>query len=221
MLSNIALPGGYDSRVGENVSYHTELVALADSLSLPNATVRSIVTTVSVPRETDVIFLLSVPNALKQLLLKKAKLLVYTPSNEHFGIVPLEAMLAGVPVLAANTGGPTETVLEGETGWLRHPEDVDAWTDVMDRVLNKLSESERKAMREVGVARVRDNFADTQMAQRLHDIYAGIDAAGPLKRGDWAAWVGAVLAFLVTALVVSGGAAIAVLLALYLRGEKA
>ncbi|CAN8103448.1 unnamed protein product [Discula destructiva] len=210
----LVIAGGYDSRVTENVGCHNELVALADSLHLTNATVRSIVTTVDVPRDTDVIFLLSVPNALKQLLLNKAKLLVYTPSNEHFGIVPIEAMLAGVPVLAANTGGPTETVLEGTTGWLRDPEQTTEWTAVMDRVLNTLTDAERAAMREAGVRRVRDNFADTQMAQRLHDIYA--ELPNPPVRGSWASWVSCVLAFVVTALVVSGGATVAALWALYL-----
>lgn len=206
-------PGGYDSRVSENVSYHADLVALADSLHLPNATVRSIITTVAVPPSTAVIFLLSVPNALKQLLLHKAKLLVYTPSNEHFGIVPLEAMLAGVPVLAANTGGPTETVLDGTTGWLRDPADTPAWTAVMHRVLNTLPPAERAAMREAGIARVRDNFADTQMARRLHDIYAALPTR-PVRGG-------AVLAILATALVVAGGAVAAVLWALLLaRGSE-
>lgn len=210
---NALFSGGHDTRVPENVGYHNELVALADSLKLNNATVRSIVTTLNVPPETEVIFLLSVTNALKQLLLKKAKLLVYTPSNEHFGIVPIEAMLAGVPVLAANTGGPTETVLEGETGWLRDPEQVGEWTKIMDQVLNKMSAEELAEMRRVGVARVRGNFADTQMAQRLDDIYTGIGAP---VRGSWGIWFSCVIAFLATSIAVSGGAAIAILWALYL-----
>jgi alpha-1,3/alpha-1,6-mannosyltransferase len=50
--------------------------------------------------------------------------LIYTPENEHFGIVPLEAMLAGIPVLATNTGGPLETIYDGRIGWLRSPEKI-------------------------------------------------------------------------------------------------
>jgi alpha-1,3/alpha-1,6-mannosyltransferase len=52
-------------------------------------------------------------------LLQSSLAVVYTPTNEHFGIVPIEAMYAGAPVLASNTGGPLETVLDGETGFLR------------------------------------------------------------------------------------------------------
>lgn len=51
--------------------------------------------------------------------------LVYTPVNEHFGITPLEAMAAGRPVIACNTGGPCETVIHGQTGIL-----VDGTVDV-------------------------------------------------------------------------------------------
>ena len=55
-------------------------------------------------------------------LLAAAAAVVYTPANEHFGIVPLEAMAAGRPVLACNSGGPTESVLHGRTGLLAEPE---------------------------------------------------------------------------------------------------
>lgn len=161
------------------------------------------------------IFLLSVPNALKQLLLKSAKLLVYTPSNEHFGIVPLEAMLSGVPVLAANTGGPTETVVEGETGWLRDPEQIDEWTKVMDQVLNKMSKAELEAMSQNGVSRVRDNFADTQMAERLEVILNEIE--NPRRSSI----LGSLIAFLASAVIVSMGAALGYLILMYItKGSK-
>lgn len=151
-------------------------------------------TALAVPRENEVIFLLSVPDALKQSLLKSARLLVYTPTNEHFGIVPLEAMLHGVPVLAANTGGPTETVLEDETGWLRGPKDTPEWTKVMNRVLNELGDEQRAELSRKGVERVQDNFADTQMAERLDDILAGIE--NPRREGGH---FGALLVTLVSA----------------------
>ncbi|KAF7521185.1 hypothetical protein G7054_g12523 [Neopestalotiopsis clavispora] len=166
----LVVAGGYDSRVAENVGYHNELVELANSLGLSNMTAKTIVGALEVPDDIQVLFLLSVPNLLKEMLLNSTQLLVYTPANEHFGIVPLEAMLAGVPVLAADTGGPTETVLEGETGWLRSPSKADAWTEVMDRVLHKLSRDDLTKMRQTGISRVRDNFGDVQMAERIDGI---------------------------------------------------
>ncbi len=127
-------------------------------------------TALGVPDDVDVLFLLSVPNSLKDALLKSARLLIYTPSNEHFGIVPLEAMLAGTPVLAANTGGPLETVIDGVTGWLCPPDDVEAWTVVMDRVLHKMSSAQLQKMSEAGRQRVMSEFSDVRMAERLEDI---------------------------------------------------
>jgi alpha-1,3/alpha-1,6-mannosyltransferase len=160
---------------------HEELVALAESLGLKTATTKTIVTALNVPTDVDVLFLLSVPSTLKEMLLKSAKLLIYTPSNEHFGIVPLEAMLAGVPVLAANTGGPLETVVDGKTGWLCPPTEVEKWSAVMDRVLHKMSDKEVKSMGKAGIDRVKKEFSETKMAERFDEL---IDAmAGRARRG--------------------------------------
>lgn len=154
--------------MAENVDYHKELCALADSLKLKHATFKTIVTALGVSADVKVIFLLSVPNQVKSQLLASARLLIYTPRNEHFGIVPLEAMLAGVPVLAANEGGPTETVVEGQTGWLRDVADVSAWREVMELVLDgSLSRSELQQMGYRGRQRVKKLFSKEQMASSL------------------------------------------------------
>jgi len=50
--------------------------------------------------------------------LRRSIALLYTPSNEHFGIVPLEAMYLKKPVIAVDSGGPRETVVNGVTGFL-------------------------------------------------------------------------------------------------------
>ena len=78
-------------------------------------------------------------------------------------------MLAGVPVLAANTGGPLETVQDPETGWLRDVEKVEQWTDVMKRVLWEMSEEQLRQMGVNGKRRVREEFSDTKMAKRLDE----------------------------------------------------
>ena len=60
--------------------------------------------------------------------------MLYTPQNEHFGIVPLEAMAARRPVVACNTGGPTESVADGVTGFLCDPTPA-AFADAMLKLL--------------------------------------------------------------------------------------
>lgn len=60
----------------------------------------------------------AVPDSELQKLYAKAKALLYPVEDEDFGIVPVEAMAFGVPVIAHNSGGPQETVVPGSTGIL-------------------------------------------------------------------------------------------------------
>lgn len=165
--ARLVIAGGYDARVSENVQYHKELESLAQSLGLSHATGRSVPTALAIPADVDVLFLLSIPGPFKSTLLRNARLLIYTPTNEHFGIVPVEAMQHGVPVLAANTGGPLETVLDGKTGWLRDVQDVNAWTDVMRRVMDDGNAKELSIMGQNGKQRVRTEFSRSKMSERL------------------------------------------------------
>jgi len=162
--------GGYDPRMQENVAYHKELENIASELKLKHKTVKSLESPSDVSTDVAVLFLLSVPETLKQSLLDSADLLIYTPRNEHFGIVPLEAMLNGVPVLAANEGGPLETVVEGETGWLRDVMNVSSWTEVMQKVISETRSDPEglKKMGQAGRARVIDKFSQRKMALNLN-----------------------------------------------------
>lgn len=133
--SKLIISGGYDERVSENVDYLQELQEVADKLKLSHTTIfypdfrKNGTLTNSQALNSKVIFLTSISSSLKELLLSKMELLLYTPSFEHFGIVPLEAMKHGKPVLAVNTGGPLETVEHlspgindnEATGWLEEP----------------------------------------------------------------------------------------------------
>lgn len=98
----LIMAGGYDKRIEENVEYHLELIGLADELHVTD----------------KVIFLRSPSDVDKVSLLHHCKIVIYTPPNEHFGIVPLEAMYVGKPVIAHESGGPTESIISGETGFL-------------------------------------------------------------------------------------------------------
>lgn len=166
--ARLVVAGGFDPRVSENVRTYNELCKLADSLHLRHATAKNVVNAQAVPEDTSIIFLHSVPNTLKSTLLSTSRLLVYTPRNEHFGIVPLEAMLSRTPVLAANEGGPTETVISGQTGWLRDVGKVNDWTEVMRIALEDGEGEQRlKEMGKRGRERVCAEFSKEKMAERL------------------------------------------------------
>jgi glycosyltransferase involved in cell wall biosynthesis len=49
---------------------------------------------------------------------QNCRFVVFLPFAEALGLVPMEAQAAAKPVIAANTGGPTETVQHGHTGFL-------------------------------------------------------------------------------------------------------
>ena len=98
----LIMAGGYDKRVEENVEHYLELIGLADELHVTD----------------KVIFLRSPSDIDKVSILNHCKVLLYTPLNEHFGIVPLEAMYTSKPVIAHNSGGPKESVISGVTGFL-------------------------------------------------------------------------------------------------------
>lgn len=55
------------------------------------------------------------------------------PGEEDFGIVPVEAMASGRPVIAYGKGGATETVQEGITGTLFYEQSVDALIAAIER----------------------------------------------------------------------------------------
>ena len=63
-------------------------------------------------------FVVNPDDATLRALYGQATALLFTAPNEDFGIVPIEAMACGTPVMAVNHGGPRETIVHGETGWL-------------------------------------------------------------------------------------------------------
>jgi len=61
-------------------------------------------------------------------------LLVTSRWVEAFGIVVIEALACGVPVVAYRRGGPAEIIRDGETGWLVEPDSVDALIAAIGRL---------------------------------------------------------------------------------------
>jgi glycosyltransferase involved in cell wall biosynthesis len=77
-------------------------------------------------------FLGRVDDVERDRLLTQARALLF-PGEEDFGIVPVEAQAAGVPVIAYGVGGATESVLDGRTGVLFEGQDAGGLAAAIER----------------------------------------------------------------------------------------
>lgn len=165
----LIIAGGFDSRVRENVEYLAELETLCDDLNLVHYTFRGKL--VTMPQSTEVIFLPSVKNSIKNAALKSAQLLLYTPTFEHFGIVPVESMLNKTPVLAIDRGGPLESIVSytgsngAEATGFNRPNDVDQWAEIMLEFSQLSNEKLREQLGENGFERAKTIFSREQMSE--------------------------------------------------------
>ena len=82
----------------------------------------------------NVVVLTNIPQGLLLFLYSKCLCVLYTPVNEHFGIIPIEAQSYKCLVLAQNSGGPLETV--GKQSGFLLPNDASEWTRQMDWVFH-------------------------------------------------------------------------------------
>ena len=90
---------------------------------------------------------------------------VYTPENEHFGIVPIEAMASARPVLAAMSGGPMESIVDGETGYLRKSGDAGEFAEAMAKIVSDSVRAQR--MGESGRKRATKMFSRHGFGEQL------------------------------------------------------
>jgi glycosyltransferase involved in cell wall biosynthesis len=76
--------------------------------------------------------------------LNAADALVVPSVAEAFGLVLVEAMACGLPVIACRAHGPAAIVADGRTGWLMRPDDEDALVDALLTAAN--GREERRAL---------------------------------------------------------------------------
>jgi glycosyltransferase involved in cell wall biosynthesis len=103
-------------------------------------------------------------------IMKSADIFVLPAPAEPFGLVVVEAMMAGLPVVAINNGGPAEIVITGQTGTLVNPGDISA----MGQAINTLIENPPTchSMGIYGQQRAKTVYSSATMSMNTSNVYA-------------------------------------------------
>jgi glycosyltransferase involved in cell wall biosynthesis len=89
---------------------------------------------------------------------------------EAFGRVPVEAQAMGRLVIATNHGGACETIIDGKTGWLTKPGDVEDLSQTIARTL-ALTKEEKEIVSNQAIEHVREHFSSEIMCAKTLEVY--------------------------------------------------
>jgi len=106
--------------------------------------------------------------------LRRAELFVHPARWEGFGLALLEAMLAGLPIVASGVSSIPEIVVDGSTGLLVPPDDVPSLTEAVDSLLDEPARA--RAFGAAGLEHARTSFSVAAMTERTLAVYR--DALG-------------------------------------------
>jgi glycosyltransferase involved in cell wall biosynthesis len=113
-------------------------------------------------------------------VLASADVFVLATTYESLPMSIIEAMAAGLPVVATATGGVPELVAEGETGLLVPPRDPEALAAALSRLVG--SRDLRLAMGQRGLARARLHFDLRRFYAEHFEAYERFVRSGPARR---------------------------------------
>jgi glycosyltransferase involved in cell wall biosynthesis len=116
-------------------------------------------------------------------LMRSADVAVCVPWYEPFGIVPLEAMACGVPVVASAVGGLTDTVVDGVTGLMVRPRDADEVTAAVAALLG--DDRWRASLGAAAARRVRSRYTWPRVVDQLLEAYGAAEPAPATGRGGF------------------------------------
>ena len=115
-------------------------------------------------------------------LLRSADAVVCVPWYEPFGIVPLEAMACGVPVVASAVGGMIDTVVDGMTGVHVPPRRPDLVAGALASLL--ADPARRQSLGSAGAERARTRYSWDLVARATLDVYRTLVASAARDRRE-------------------------------------
>ncbi len=120
--------------------------------------------------EDHVLFLGKQENVAELFSISDLKLLL--SEKESFGLVLLEAMACGVPVVGTNIGGIPEVILDGETGYICELGDIDGIAAASLSILT--DENKQQMFAYQAMQHVRDHFHSSKIVGDYEDLYYSV-----------------------------------------------
>jgi hypothetical protein len=114
-------------------------------------------------------------------LYDRARVVLYVPFDEPFGLVAVEAAMHGRPCVASREGGCLETVLEGETGLLAEPANPQEIADKLEALLR--DEGLARSLGRAARAWAREVFSVEAFVRRFESLLADGQASAEMNGG--------------------------------------
>jgi trehalose synthase len=117
--------------------------------------------------------------AIVNALQRRANVIVQKSLAEGFGLTVAEAMWKGRPVVASRVGGIQDQIAEGETGFLLDPQDLEAFGDVVVRLISDAELAERIGAQ--AQERVRSEFLGPRHLAQYLELFERLLASEPAE----------------------------------------
>lgn len=124
--------------------------------------------------EKNVQFMGHVDHADLAKLYANARALVFSATDEDFGITPIEAMASGTPVIAHKSGGVTETINESETGTFYEANSMAALDSAINRFIKRENWFQQNA---ITIAAHAKNYSQQSFRDKMQKFVENLPSA--------------------------------------------
>jgi len=128
----------------------------------------------SLIKSGDVLLITRESSILINVLQRISSVIIQKSTKEGFGLVITEALWKGSPVVASNIGGIPLQIIDGETGFLLQPDDIDGFAEKIILLLKDRKLAEHLGKK--GKEHVRKNFLITRLLIDYLDIIASLQS---------------------------------------------
>jgi glycosyltransferase involved in cell wall biosynthesis len=129
---------------------------------------------IDIPRSPEVMRIKDVPDWMRDKIYSASDIVVFPSRYESFGLVPLEAFVHSVPVIAGNAGGIPEVIEEGRSGLLFEPGDAD---DLCAKLITLIENDDLRKTLSQGASQRVHQLSARKMAKQSIELYRTLSAS--------------------------------------------